>query len=262
MSENAESLAREGGWTPEHEWDPSKPKPTAGFKTAEEFINDGVQMMKSTRKTNQKLMKMVEELSAKVEAQSAVGEGVSALVRQNMERTKRDEDAQRVSLEGQRTAAIAEGDSEAAIQADRAIQALEKPAIASGRGSEPTPAMKEHVKQWMRDNPWYVNDPGLQEESEKISNVLKATGMKAGPKLMAAVAKAIRERFPERVASERPLGGAPGTPEGDPNPIRRSNGRSFDDLPQTAQDAYTAFQKDSPRFSKSEYLANYDWEAE
>lgn len=257
MTAETEQAARDGGWTPENEWDTTKPPPIAGFKSAEEFLQDGAAMMRSTRKANMKLTKLVEELSAKVDAQSTVGANVSALVQQNHDRERRDKDAQKQMLEGQRTAAIAEGDSEAAIQADRALRNLEIPAATAGQPSE---AMKDTVKQWMRDNQWYARDPGLQDEADKISKTLKAQGMQPGPELMAAVAKEIRERFPERVASERPLGGAPGTPEVEPNPIKRGNGRSFDDLPQSAQDAYTAFRKDSPQFSKSAYLANYDWD--
>ena len=153
--------------------------------------------------------------------------------------------------------AIAEGDAEAAIAADREMATLQ---------ADPTPQpgtspdQQAVVNQWIAQNQWYERDPELRDIAAGISMQLETQGVPPGPQRLAAVSKEIRGRYPDRVSSDPVIGGAPGNPEGNARPVGRSNGRTFDDLPKEAQSAYTRFKKLNPALTKPQYLAEFEWE--
>jgi hypothetical protein len=50
------------------------------------------------------------------------------------------------------------------------------------------------------------------------------------------------------------------TPTGGGGRQQRGRGRTFDDLPQEAKDAYARFAKQDKKFTKEDYLRDYIWD--
>lgn len=254
-SEDREKLAREAGWISEDEWDPKKTPPKV-FKSADEFLDDAPLMLLSQRKAMSKLENKFEKLSGKLEQTVTDSRAVNALVQQNYEREKREKDRLKRQLEGDKAEAIAEGNAEGAIVADRELIQLETEPQQAGVD----PQQAAMVDQWVAVNPWYARDPELRDIAADISQQLEAQGIPPGEQRLAAVSREVRARYPDRTSSEPILGGAPGNPASDVSPVGRSSGRSFDDLPKEAQASYNRFKKLNPAMTKPQYLAEYDWE--
>jgi len=254
--EDREKLARDAGWIPEGEWDSNKTPPKS-FKTADEFLDDAPLMLLSMRKSQTKLESQLAKTNEKLSQTVTDSRAVNALVQQNYEREKREKERLLRQLEGDKQTAIAEGDAEAAIAADREMATLQ---------ADPTPQpgtspdQQAVVNQWIAQNQWYERDPELRDIAAGISMQLETQGVPPGPQRLAAVSKEIRGRYPDRVSSDPVIGGAPGNPEGNARPVGRSNGRTFDDLPKEAQSAYTRFKKLNPALTKPQYLAEFEWE--
>lgn len=254
--EDREQLAREGGWIPEDEWDSNKPTPKGGFKTADDFLNDAASMLISSRKQQAKLESKLDKMGKRLEQTVADSRAVNALVQQGYEREKREADRLRQQLEGDKQAAIDIGDSEAAIRADRELSKLEavQPAVPAV-----DPTVEKQVAAWVQRNQWYRDDPELREAAEQISTEIGAAYPPGLPRLSAVEAE-VRRRFPDRVSSAPQIGGTPGNPASNTRPTGRTNGRTFNDLPEEAQSAYTRFKNLNPSMTKTQYLAEYDWE--
>ncbi len=249
--EDREKLARDAGWTPEGEWDPKKTPPKS-FKTADEFIDDAPLMLVSMRKTLEKMDKRQEKMEAKLGDSRAV----TALVQQGYEREKREKDRLIQQYERDKAEAVAEGNVEAGIQADREISNLQ---TETQPAAKVNPQQQAVVDQWVAANPWYTRDPELRDIAAELSKQFEAQGVPPGEARLAAVSREVRARYPERTASDPILGGAPGNPRGDARPVARTNGRTFDDLPKEAQDAYNRFKAQNKALTKPQYLDQYQW---
>jgi len=257
--EEREKIARDAGWIPEGEWDENKTPPKS-FKTADEFLDDAPMMLLSTRKSVSKLENQVEKLNKKLGQTVTDSRAVNALVQQNYEREKREKDRLLLQLERDKAEAIAEGDVEAGIAADRDIASLNADAQPQSGGANGINAQQQAVvDQWVAANPWYARDPELRELSAEISKTLEAEGVPPGAQRLAAVSREVRARYPDRT-SDPVYGGAPGNPASGVQSVNRSSGRAFDDLPKEAQDAYTRFKKLNPALTKPQYLAQFEWE--
>jgi len=254
--EDREKLAREAGWIPEGDWDASK-TPPKNFKTADEFLDDAPLMLLSSRKAMSKLEAKLEKVDAKLKQTVTDSRAVNALVQQGFDREKREKERLLRQYEGDKAEAVAQGDVEAGIQADREIASLQTEAPAA---SGVTPAQQAVVDQWVGANPWYARDPELREVAAELSVQFEAQGVPPGEARLAAVSREVRARYPDRTASDPVLGGAPGNPRSDARPVARTNGRTFDDLPKESQSAYNRFKKLNPALTKPQYLAEYEWE--
>jgi hypothetical protein len=254
-------IAREHGFVPEDEWNPERPPPKGGFKTAEEFLDDAPAMLLSMRKQNKKLVNTVSGLKQTLDQTITDSRAVTALVQQGFEREKREKEALKLQLEAQRKAAIDEGDSEAAIDADRKILALEAAPTNVPANGEIPPQQKARIQSWLRENDWYVRDPYLRDRCDELSAELEAEGVPLGQARLDAVAQKVRERYPDRVNSSAGLDIAAGHPNIGSKRPGPDNGKTFANLPQDARDAYERFHKLNSKLSKSQYLAEYEWEA-
>lgn len=254
-NEDREALAREGGWIPEDEWDHTKTPPKSGFKSADEFLDDGIQIQKSMAKKLESMEAKLTKSNEALEQQQTDFRKMSDLVHQSHEA---ELDALKRDLERKRSAAIDEGDSEAAIAADREINELNNRST-SAAGIDP--AAQAAVDRWVSANQWYADNPDLRKEADQIGVLLDREGViPPGPARLAAVEAEIRRRFPDELSSERVVGGAPGSPEGSARTTRKTSGRTYEDLPTEAKSAYDRMKKLNPKLTKSMYTSQYEWE--
>jgi len=119
--------------------------------------------------------------------------------------------------------------------------------------SGPTPEFKEfHAK-----NEWYGKDEEATIYADTMGNRYRQKNPEARlEEVFAEVEKKVRHRFSELFTNPRREGAS--AVEGATVPIKRG-GKTFDDLPREAKDAYARFAKQIPGFKKEEYLKNYDW---
>lgn len=254
-AENREAIAKEAGWTPESEWDPDKPPPRGGFKTADEFLDDGAMMLRSTNKQLQKLQKSLEESKVENKQLIQASQDAAALVQQQH---VRDLEAQKRELEGRRQVAIEEGDGEAVQRTTEELYQLNTQPV---QGQQVDPAAQRVVDEWVIANPWYTSDPDLRDIADGIGNRLNREGqIPPGPARLAAVEAEVRRLYSDRLSSDTVVGGAPGNPEGARTTTQRTSGRTFDDLPQDAQEAYHRMKKTNSSMTKPMYLKQYEWD--
>lgn len=117
----------------------------------------------------------------------------------------------------------------------------------------PTPDFKAfHAK-----NEWYGQDKKMTVFADSIGQAYRIENPNATLKeIFKEVEVEVKARFPEKFTNPRREGAS--SVEGGTAPVKRG-GKTFDDLPKEAKDAYARFAKQIPGFKKEDYLRNYDW---
>jgi hypothetical protein len=141
---------------------------------------------------------------------------------------------------------------------------------AERRDDRDAPQVSATAQAWIDDNPWFKTDTKAGTKAVALHGANLAAGMSEDESL-ADVRLSIEAMRPDLFDKggrredddiiEEPRRGAPAVqqPSGGAR-RRRGNGRSFEDLPQEAKDAYTRFQKQDPKFTKEDYLRDYIWD--
>lgn len=114
-------------------------------------------------------------------------------------------------------------------------------------------------KAWLDDNRWYRDDPDLQTSAVAIAISIAKKDKLKGRALYDKVSERMSQLFPEEMegysVGSSDTGGASGRrlkPKG--------NGRSFEDLPQEAQEACDRFVRQGMCKNREQYLSNYVWD--
>jgi hypothetical protein len=106
-------------------------------------------------------------------------------------------------------------------------------------------------------NEWYGQDRKMTVFADAIGRAYREENPRARLKeVFKEVEAEVKSRFPEKFSNPRREGAS--AVEGGTAPVKRG-GKTFDDLPREAKDAYARFAKQIPGFKKEEYLKNYDW---
>lgn len=139
--------------------------------------------------------------------------------------------------------------------------------------ADAAPQISETASRWIEDNPWLKTDAKAGAKATAMHGANLAFGMSEEDSLadVTESMKALRpDLFEDRVSNdfledispEGPRRGAAPvhTPSGGGRRWRRGNGRTFDDLPPEAKDAYARFHKQDPKFTKDDYLRDYIWD--
>lgn len=281
-ADDTEARARRIGWVPKEEFrgDPDKWRP------AGEFLEWGDKLLpviqERNRKLDDRLARM--ERDSKTREERLIGElresreAFQRFRELNEGVAKRSYDRARADILAEREAAVAAADPAAFRKADEALAELDKsapkPAEARRDGDddrggerreesqsrrEQPPEVSDAVKNWVAENTWFTADKSAGAKATALFGTNIAMGMSEEDAL-ADVRQSIERLRPDLF--ENPRREAPAsvrTPSGG-KPPRRGNGRSFDDLPKEAKDAYTMFHKQDPKFTKEAYLADYAWD--
>ena len=258
-AEAVEQLARESGWVPEDEWEGDKP-PKNGFTTAEQFLENSKYLFPKVRKENQELRKEVKELKQSTKELQQTARQFHDFTQQQITRERAAMEQRIQQLEAERVDAINTGDG-ARFQATEAeIQALRSQTAQQPAAPAASPEQERLLNEFIEKNPWYANDPVMRDWADAHAARLKAGGVPPGQPIMAAVAEEARRAFPDRFTPEQSGDARPGSVEGGGTPRNDYGRKTFDDLPNEAQEAYHRFRKLVPGLTKKDYLANYEWE--
>lgn len=246
---NFEELAKADGWMPKEEFR----GPPERWVDAKTFVERGAQILPIVQAKNRKLVETVDSLQRKV---SDLETG-SSLFREYHEKTlarERQEHERLVAeLEQARAKAITDGDGTAYIKADQRLQEVRKDAPVERR-----PQLSAETQAWLTENDWYQTDPVLKAMADGLSDHLK----RENPALSG---RAFLDKLTERVKTEMPhkfqnARRSETVTEENGRKGPQKKGKTFEDLPQDAQDACAQFERTIKGFTREQYLKTYRWD--
>src|SRR6266851_3252569 len=251
-AETVEDRARRMGWVPKEEF---KGNPSR-WSDASTWVERTENEMPVLRGTLGRLEKQNRDLRGKLDETSrTVGELRDFYARsetRSYERAKRE-------LQTQFNEKVGAADIAGAEAVRREIEELPKPPKAAEKPAETKQQIDPAVPAWVNatEQAWYRDDANMQAEAQALHSALLSTepGLTIGQNL-AKVRQKMAALYPEKLTNARrdspaavlePHGGGP----------KRTNGRTFDDLPADAKAAYERFARTIKGYKKEEYLANY-----
>lgn len=274
VDEHAEAEITEAkaiGWVPKERF---KGKPD-DWVDAHEFLARGEKFIPFLKASKKKLEDKVDVQSRQIsELQNQLRANNMALEEIKTTATKTDTNAEIAELRTQIASAMREQEYEKAEELREQLvekrMSLRNPQQAQVPGG--APAGIEQTPEWrefLEENPWWVSDAGLRAAAVEVAKEMDRNGEltpMTGPReRLSKIAEEVRERYmtntrrsaPSKVGSSRP---AP----------RRTNGRTYADLPPDAKQACDNYVprlvgegkkfKDVESWQKS-YAAKY-WEGE
>jgi hypothetical protein len=248
---DVEARAREYGWKSPEEWKGDPPK--GGFLDAEAFLRKSETLVPIVQSQNRELKEKLGKVETELQTVRQAAEQFQQFTQRALEKERLENQRLVQELESRRAQAISEGDGATAVEAERQIAAL-KATQPPPQPPQPPPEAAALVNAWRMENGWYDSDPELRRWADGYANELRAEGYPAGKAILNEVGRAVRAAFPDRV------NGRPGAVEGKGRRAGESYGKkTFDDLPDEAKKAFEDFRKVMPKYSKADYLANYDW---
>jgi hypothetical protein len=250
--EELEVAAREQGWYPPEENKGDAPK--GGFKTAFEFLQKGEEILPIVRAQNKKLKTRLDKAEKDIKEISATSKEANAFLQKQVDKERRENKALLENLEQSRANAITEGDGQAAVGLERQIAELRAQ-------PQSNPMADSLISAWRSDNEWYDKNDVMRDWANGYSRSLADQGVAPGVPRLTRVAEQARKLFPSAFSSGTTEEAGPGDLGGGG---RRSGGpvgrKGFDDLPDEAQESYHRMKKLIPKFSKKQFLTEYDWE--
>ena len=233
-----EAEAKAQGWAPESEW---RGKPE-DFKSAEQFVKDGEDIPAI-------LKSKVDKLEGRVEELLASNQKLNEVSQRQVQKERKEKEKLISELEETRKQAVSEGDGEAFDRADKQINDL--------RNDYPqTPEIDPMAKRWLESNPWYETNDKLGAYADGQADRLVAQGY-TGQAYFDELTKRTKEAFPEEFGNKNRS--KPNTVE-DAAPSSPSSKQTFDNLPAEAKEAFAAFKRDIPGFTKEQFVEQYEWE--
>jgi hypothetical protein len=252
-----ETEARSMGWVPEGEWKGDPPR--GGFKSPEEFIQRGKEVLpivnKRLREENEtltaRLDKLERESADKIERMGKMSQ--VALDRQRKQLEDKYESLKEDAVEtGDKTAyrAADKAQREALAEFDKASEP-EEDKTEKAKSFDIPPAVKKTVDDWVAENSWFKSD----EEMNAVANARHGKLLKEKPGLslkenLDEVRAYVAKRFPEKFADdeeEEPRRGSP--VEGGARVSGGGAGKSlYSKLPKDAQAQADKFIKEDGLF--------------
>jgi len=240
-----ETEARSQGWRPKDEWkgDPEQ------WKDAQQFVEDGKNILPLVQSKNRKLEEKLNELTAMVDRLNDSNRKLNEWSQKSIEKEKAEKESLREQLRAARKQAVAEGDGEAFDEAERQLEQLKESPAQNTSGQ-----LTAEQQEWLNQNSWYGKDDQLTAFADGMAERLNARGY-YGTAYFDKLTEEVKSAFPQKFERKS----AP-TVEGEgKKESSRPKGRTFDDLPEDAQKLCKEFERDIPGFTKEQYLEQYDW---
>lgn len=249
-AEDIEAQARRMGWVPKDEFrgDPIR------WTDAQFFVERGMNEMPILRERNRTLDRRLEATEKKL---SDVNDVLTEVMQFNARAEDRAYKRAKVELEDLRREAVGQADVVAVETIQRQIDELEPPRQAKVAPPSTGAAQVDPiVVDWARQNPWFDRDPELKRVAMGIHEAIGGSMSLADN--LAEVRRRVAAAYPERFENQRrsaPSAVASATP----TTPRRSNGRSYEDLPPDAKKQCDKFVKQIPGYKREQYVTDYDW---
>lgn len=249
QSAPVEDEARLLGWVPEDDFK----GPKEHWIDAETFVERGRTVLPIVQKNNAELKRKLLALEAKDRERDATVAEWKAFMQEAQVKEKVKYEVQIAELKAQKKQAISDGDGDAVISIDDAIDAIkeQQKAVVVEKKQEvvngPDPAFVE----WHTENSWY----GVDEDKTAYANGIGPQIQKAHPHLIGKafldmVAARTEEKFPSNVRRPSPV------ESGTNAPVAKKGKYSYNNLPEEAKKAHDKFVKQK-LMTSDEYLKSY-----
>jgi hypothetical protein len=261
VSPEALEKAKNLGYVPPEDWkgDP----PPGGFKSPEQFLEDGEKNIAIQRQNMDKLHSELREMRDSFQDLKAMYAQKSETDRQ-----KAYDEAYN-AIVAKQAQAIDEQDSEAFAKAENEKRELQETAQKEAQQSAQSTAQDAQLRAMQRyvdKNPWAASDYVLSTELQQAGNWLRQTqpNIAADPDTyLEEAGKLVRQKFPDHpaFADQSP----PRTPDGGTQIAgggsRAASGETWQNLPQDAKDAFNRYVKQGlyqdTNESRKEYMEVY-----
>lgn len=281
--------ARRLGWIPESEWKGKKP-PKHGFMDAREYIQRGEQLLPiaisraQTLETklgdrdreNGDLKTQLQEANRRIEE---VGGVVRTLHKQSVDAAKRAYEKARRDLLDEQVAAAGEANPERVRHIQTQIDELDKtkptdveeadettrreaerrgtPANPEEGQGDNRPKVSEVTKKWVEANPWFNASPLLNGAAIEQHDKNLKSGMTEAESFD-ELTEQIKEQFPDRFENGERRRPAPVARPGGTPPKKKV--KTFEDLPAESKQAYAEISRHDPKYTKEQYVKDYQWD--
>lgn len=260
-----EARARAQGWRPKEEFkgDVSKWKDAQTYvEVGEQFMPVAIERNRALEdkfgRTEAELRAVRAELSEMKQTFNDYREFASNGERRAYERAKQE-------LLARRDVAVQHADTETFKQVEGELAELAKTIPVAKVEMKPNGAGNgihapdPTITRWVEENTWFTSDKELNAFARNHDAYLLEAkpGMSVSERLAAVKAKTKGE-FPEKF--DNPLRDAPSTvAASNGGTPRKTNKRTYDDLPSEAKKACDKFVKTIPGFKQADYIRDYDW---
>jgi hypothetical protein len=236
-----EKRAREMGWRPKDEF---KGNPD-NWTDAATYVQRGETVLPLVKAQNKRLEAQIEDMR----------ESVKQIVDRFVNTEKKEFERQIADLKKQLNQAVKEGDEATAEKTAEEMADLKK--------NQPTERqaaaqVRPEVKEWLEENPWFVNDDELHEYAENLHIRLGRTRKDMSlEENLAFVARDVKKRFPEKFSN--PNRAKPAAVEGSSGAaVKSKSGRDYADLDAASKAACDKYVKQG-LMTRQRYLELYDW---
>lgn len=215
-----EKEARDMGWDPTYDG-PNK-------KSAEQFYNDGLNILPIVQANWKKEKGRVEALEARLrETEENTKRSIQALQKQ----AERETERKLAELREEKIKAVKNADTEAFERLEKEEKELlapepEKPDDKKDIRSNPT------IQAWESENPWYGSDKDLTAYANGISSEIRGETDKTGKEFLDLVAERVKKTFPHKFQNQRKNNFSTASPSNRQMPAKTT---SFDSLPPSAK---------------------------
>ncbi|MCI4436271.1 MAG: hypothetical protein JHC33_05600 [Ignisphaera sp.] len=243
-----DSEARLMGWVPKEEFR----GPEEHWIDSETFVERGRSVLPIVKKNNQELTKKLLALEAKDREREVTIAEWKSFMKETQQRERATLEQEITALKAQKRQAISDGDGDAVVDIDEAIDAIkDKQREVKVEVPQPTNQPDPAFIEWVGDNSWY----GTDEDKTAYANGIGPAVQSAHPHLrgkafLDMVAARVAEKFPAQVTRRAsPVESATTKP----SPKGKQN---YNSLPEEAKKAHDKFVK-SKLMTSEEYLSSY-----
>ena len=232
---------------------------------AEAFVKRGKEINPILRKNNELLLKKLEARDAEITEVKKVAKEFEKFQKELADRKVTELKLELAALKERKKAAVTEGDGDAVVALDDAIDAVKeqqadaKKAPIKVEEEKAAPVTLDPViTHWMEENTWFTSD-------DKYTRIADAIGVSINQNFPQLSGKAFFEKLDEELAEvlptkykktqrTSPVEGNTNTPR-----TRSSNKQTYDNLPPEAKAACDRLIKQGMIKDRDAYVSDYDW---
>jgi hypothetical protein len=258
-----EKEARLLGWV-----DKSEYRDGEHWVDAETFVKRGKEINPILRKNNETLLKKLAERDREIAEVKAVAAEFKKFTKDAAERKVKELETQIKELREQKKTAVTQGDGEAVVALDDAIDEIkeqQRAAKAEVAKPEPKPQpetlpLDPDLVSWMEENTWFGSDM-------KMTRVADAIGVEIAQSYPALQGKAFLEKLNEELEEVLPAkykktqraNLVEGNTTSANRPTASRSKHSYENLPSDAKAACDRYVKQG-LMTKEQYVEEYDWD--
>lgn len=266
--EQVEARARELGWKPKDEYR----GPPERWRDAPEFLKHGEDTLPILRERLRRQGTQINELSTNVKEMTTrlreSGEVLQELHKETLTAREKGYHQAAQELEGRMAAAVAEADVAGYERARQELANLNtehaankpvarEPAVPAKPAAQPDTPLDPIIVQWIQDNPWYDRDRSLNAyATDEHAAILRDHPGWSLDENLAEVKRRVVAKFPEKFRNPR-RDNAPSVTQPRPSASKKSDGKTYDDMPKEAKEACDKFVRTIPGYTRETYVQKY-----